>query len=95
MLKLVSFYIHSSIYVQVLLATLMTFGITAIGASLVFGFKKVNGTLLDAMLGLSAGVMISASFWSLLNPAIDEANNLGMTSWLIVSLGFFIGCVFF
>ncbi len=91
---MVSFYIHSSIYVQVLLATLMTFGITAIGASLVFGFKKVNGTLLDAMLGLSAGVMISASFWSLLNPAIDEANNLGMTSWLIVSLGFFIGCVF-
>ena len=43
------------------------------------------------MLGLSAGVMISASFWSLLNPAINQADALGMNSWLIVSIGFFTG----
>ena len=90
---MISFYINANVYIQVLLATLMTFGITALGAALVFFFKKVNGTILDAMMGLSAGIMISASFWSLLNPAIDTANKLGMNSWLIVSLGFFVGCL--
>ena len=88
---MIDFYINSSVYFQVLLATLMTWGITSLGAAIVFFFKKVNGTVLDAMLGLSAGVMISASFWSLLNPAINQANALGMTSWLIVSLGFLSG----
>ncbi len=90
---MVSFYINSSVYIQVLLATLMTWGITALGAAIVFFFKKVNGTILDAMLGLSAGVMISASFWSLLNPAINGANALHMTSWLVVSLGFLVGAI--
>ncbi len=90
---MVSFYINSSVYIQVLLATLMTWGITALGAALVFFFKKVNGTILDAMLGSSAGVMISASFWSLLNPAINGADALGMNSWLVVSLGFLSGGV--
>lgn len=88
---MVNFYINSGVYIQVLLATLMTWGITALGAALVFFFKKVNGLVLDAMLGLSAGVMISASFWSLLNPAINEANKLEMNAWLIVSVGFLIG----
>ncbi len=90
---MINFYINANVYIQVLLATLMTFGITALGAALVFFFKKVNGTILDAMMGLSAGIMISASFWSLLNPAIDTANNNGMNAWLIVSLGFFVGSV--
>lgn len=88
---MINFYINSGVYIQVLLATLMTWGITSLGAALVFFFKKVNGTLLDAMLGLSAGVMISASFWSLLNPAINGANSLGMKAWLVVSLGFLCG----
>ncbi len=91
--KLINFYINANVYVQVLLATLMTWGITALGAAIVFFFKKVNGLVLDAMMGLSAGVMISASFWSLLNPAINTANSLGMISWLVVSLGFLIGCI--
>jgi len=88
---MIDFYINSSVYIQVLIATLMTWGITALGASIVFFFKKVNGNVLDAMLGLSAGVMISASFWSLLNPAINQAEALGMTSWLVVSFGFLSG----
>ncbi|MBE6156487.1 MAG: ZIP family metal transporter [Firmicutes bacterium] len=88
---MINFYINSSVYVQVLVATFLTWGITALGASIVFFFKKVNGNVLDAMLGLSAGVMISASFWSLLNPAINQADALGMNSWLIVSIGFFTG----
>ena len=82
---MVNFYINSSVYIQVLLATLMTWGITTLGSAIVFFFKKVNNNILDAMLGLSAGVMISASFWSLLNPAINGADALGMCSWLIVS----------
>ena len=88
---MINFYINSSVYIQVLIAGLLTWGITALGAAIVFLFKKVNNTVLDAMLGLSAGVMISASFFSLLNPAINGANNLGMCSWLVVSLGFFCG----
>jgi len=88
---MIGMYINSSIYVQVILAGLLTWGVTALGAAIVFFFKKVNGSVLDAMLGLSAGVMISASFFSLLNPAINQAENLGMISWLVVSLGFFFG----
>lgn len=88
---MIDFYINSSVYVQVILAGLLTWGVTALGAAIVFFFKKVNGNVLDAMLGLSGGVMISASFFSLLNPAINGAESLGMTSWLVVSLGFFSG----
>ncbi len=91
---MIDFYINSSVYVQVIIATCFTWGITSLGAALVFFFKKVNGTILDAMLGLSAGVMISASFWSLLNPAINEAEALNMTSWIVVSIGFLTGGLF-
>ncbi len=90
---MVDFYINSGVYIQVLIATLMTWAITSLGAAIVFFFKKVNGTILDAMLGLSAGVMIAASFWSLLNPAIEEAKELGMVAWLVVSIGFLAGSI--
>ena len=63
---------------QSLIATLFTWGVTALGASLVFLFKKVNKNIMDAMLGLAGGVMIAASFWSLLSPAIEMAENLKM-----------------
>lgn len=86
-----SFYVNASIYLQVFIATLMTWFITSLGASLVFFFKKINQTILDGMLAASAGVMISASFFSLLNPAINSANELNMNSWLTLSLGFLIG----
>ena len=90
---MIEFYINSSVYIQVLIATLMTWAITTLGSALVFFFKKVNGTILDAMLGLSAGVMIAASFFSLLNPAIEEANDLGMNAALILTAGFLIGSI--
>lgn len=77
--------------IQALLATLITWGITACGAAVVFLFKKVNKNTLDAMLGLSAGVMIAATFWSLLSPAIEMANELNMISWLVVALGVLSG----
>lgn len=77
--------------IQALLATLFTWGVTALGASLVFMFKKVHKNILDAMLGIAAGVMIAASFWSLLSPAIDMADNLEMNTMLVVALGFLSG----
>lgn len=77
--------------IQAFLATLFTYGVTALGAALVFLFKRVNKTVMDAMLGFAAGVMIAASFWSLLNPAIEMADSLGMISWLVVFFGFFSG----
>lgn len=80
--------------IQTLLATLFTWGVTALGASLVFIFKKPNKSIMDAMLGFAAGVMIAASFWSLLNPAIEMADNLAMISWLVVSSGFLVGGIF-
>ena len=76
---------------QALIATLFTFSVTALGAMIVIFFKKINKNFMDAMLGLSGGVMIAASFWSLLSPAIEMANSLNMISWLIVSIGFFSG----
>ena len=76
---------------QALLATIFTWGITAIGAAIVFIFKKPNKNIMDAMLGFAAGVMIAASFWSLLEPSIEMANNLNMCSWIIASIGFLCG----
>jgi len=84
-------FINASPVLQAFLATLFTWGVTALGASLVFFFKKINNNILDAMLGFAAGLMIAASFFSLLSPAIEMANNLNMTSWIIVSLGFVSG----
>ena len=76
---------------QALIATLFTYFLTALGASLVFFFKKISKNIMDAMLGFAAGVMISASFFSLLSPAIEHANSLNMTPWIIISLGFLSG----
>lgn len=76
---------------QALLAGIFTWAVTMLGASIVFFFKEVKKGIMDALLGFSAGVMIAASFWSLLSPAIDMANSLNMTAWIVVFLGFFGG----
>lgn len=78
---------------QALIATTFTWSITALGAAIVFFFKKINKNLMDAMLGFAAGVMIAASFFSLLSPAIEMANNLKMIPWLVTFIGFFLGGV--
>ncbi len=80
--------------VQALLAGGFTWGVTALGASLVFFARSVNRSLLDAMLGFAAGVMIAASFWSLLVPAIDMAAAQGVPEWLPAAVGFLLGGVF-
>jgi ZIP family zinc transporter len=80
--------------IQALLATLFTWGVTALGAALVFFFKTINRKVLDAMLGFAAGVMIAASFWSLLAPAIEMSEEMGIPSWLPAVVGFLLGGVF-
>lgn len=76
---------------QALIATIFTWGVTALGASLVFLFKKINRNIMDAMLGFAGGVMIAASFWSLLSPSIEMAENLNMIPWLVAFIGFIGG----
>lgn len=77
-----------------LLATLFTWGVTALGAAMVFFFKEINFRVLNAMLGFASGVMIAASFWSLLAPSIDMAKALGFIPWLVAALGFLSGGLF-
>ncbi len=88
---MLDWFINLSHPIQAFIATLFTWGITAIGASVVFLFKKVNKSILDAMLGFAAGVMIAATFFSLLSPAIEMAESLEMIPWLVVSLSFLGG----
>jgi ZIP family zinc transporter len=79
---------------QALLATGFTWFVTALGASTVFFFKSVDRRLLDGMLGFAAGVMIAASYWSLLAPAIEMAEESPAPTWLPATLGFLLGGVF-
>ena len=72
---MVGFFQHFNPITQAFLATLFTWGMTALGASLVFATKTVNQRLLDSMLGFAGGVMIAASYWSLLAPAIEMSDN--------------------
>ncbi|TAK13383.1 MAG: ZIP family metal transporter [Anaerolineae bacterium] len=76
---------------QALLATGFTWGVTALGAAAVFFFTQVNRKLLDSMLGFAAGVMVAASFWSLLAPSIDLARQMGYIPWLPATVGFLVG----
>ncbi len=84
-----------------LIGTLFTYSVTALGAALVFPFANVSKKLFNGMLGFSAGVMIAASFWSLLNPAISLAETIYldtqsfiMIPWIQASLGFLSGGFF-
>jgi len=79
---------------QAFLATLFTWGVTALGAAAVFVTREVNKRLLQGMLGFAAGVMIAASFWSLLAPAIEMAEASGVPPWLPAMVGFLAGGAF-
>lgn len=80
--------------IQALCATLFTWGVTALGASLVFFFKSVNRKVLDGMMGFAAGVMIAASFWSLLSPAIEMSEQTSIAPWIPPAIGFLSGGLF-
>jgi ZIP family zinc transporter len=76
---------------QALLATLFTWGVTALGAAFVFFFKNVSKRVLDAMMGFAAGVMIAASYWSLLAPSIELASRTAALPWFPAVSGFLLG----
>jgi ZIP family zinc transporter len=87
------------VVLQALMATLFTYGLTALGAGTVFFFKDINRKVLDGMLGFAAGVMIAASFFSLLSPALEMAETAyaagqGLPSWAVAAIGFILGGVF-
>jgi ZIP family zinc transporter len=75
-------------------ATLFTWFITALGSAMVFFFKSINKKILNSMLGFAAGVMIAASFWSLLKPAIEMAEENGSIPWVPAIVGFLSGGAF-
>lgn len=79
---------------QAFLATLFTWGVTALGASLVFFTKTVSRRFLDAAMGFAGGVMIAASFWSLLAPSIALSTEIQVIPWVPALVGFLLGGAF-
>ena len=99
-LEIYKWFIVQHPVIQALCAGLFTWGLTAIGAALVFLFNSSNRKVLDAALGFTGGVMIAASFWSLLSPAIsavEKQQELGITNlpiWFAPAAGFLLGALF-
>ena len=98
--ELYKWFITQGPIMQALYAGLFTWGLTALGAALVFLFSSSNRKILDAALGFTGGVMIAASFWSLLSPSIayvEMQNDMGLSTmpvWLPPAIGFFLGALF-
>ncbi len=89
------FFIEIGPVYAALLATTFTWLVTALGASFVFFFKTMNRGVLDPMLGFTGGVMVAASFWSLLNPAIEISEKMYPDmKWMPAAVGFFLGAMF-
>lgn len=93
--QITDFFVSIGPVYSALLATMFTWLLTALGASLVFLFKNLHRGLLDAMLGFTGGVMVAASFWSLLNPAIEMSERLYPDMiWMPAAVGFLLGALF-
>jgi zinc transporter, ZIP family len=78
---------------QALIATLFTWGVTALGAASVYVIRNYNQKIMDALLGFAAGVMIAASYWSLLAPGIELAEQQGVPGWIPAAVGFLLGAL--
>ncbi len=79
---------------QALFGTFFTWGVTALGSAGVFLTKEVSRKLLNGMLGFASGVMIAASYWSLLAPAIEMSQDLSVPAWFPAAAGFLLGGAF-
>ena len=90
---MIDWFIGLEPWVQALIASIFTYGMTALGAALVFFFKKINNNVLSLMLGFASGVMIAASFFSLLAPAIEMSNGM-LPAWSVIAIGFGLGGLF-
>ncbi|WP_071130433.1 ZIP family metal transporter [Enterococcus timonensis] len=91
---MVDFFLELAPWQQALVGTGFTYFMTALGAALVFFFKTIKKDVLNLMLGFASGVMIAASFWSLLDPAIAQAKENGDIAWLVAAIGFGAGGIF-
>jgi ZIP family zinc transporter len=94
LLSPVDAFVGASPVIQALIATLFTWGMTAAGALPVFFTDRENRRLLDVLLGFTGGVMIAASYWSLLAPSIEMAADLAVPDWFPAAVGFLLGAVF-
>lgn len=90
---MINFFYDLNVYSQALLASTLTFAVTCLGAATVFAFKNVKKEVMNAMIALSAGIMLSAGIFSLLIPAIEQSESLGLNAVLIVSLSILVGSV--
>ncbi len=94
MSELMEWFKQADPIMQAFMATLFTWGVTALGASAVFFFRTINRKVLDGMLGFTAGVMIAASYWSLLAPSIEMSENHSIGKWFPPAVGFLAGAAF-
>ena len=92
--QVVEFFINIDPVLAAFLATVFTWFLTALGASLVFFFKNMNRVVLDGMLGFTGGVMVAASYWSLLAPAIEMSSGEGFVKVIPAATGFVLGAIF-
>lgn len=92
--SIISFFEGTDPILGALYATLFTWGLTALGASLVFFVKGMNRALLDGLLGFTGGVMVAASFWSLLAPGIEMSEGEGFVKVIPAAIGFGFGALF-
>ncbi len=88
---MINYFLNLTPIWQALIAGCFTFLVTSLGAAVVFVFKSVNKNIMDSMLAISAGIMLSASFFSLLNPAVEIAEELNLKVWLVVFIGIIFG----
>lgn len=89
-----NWFVNLNPVIQALIAATFTWGITALGALVVYFFKEINKKILDTILGFSAGVMLAASFWSLIEPSIELSFELGYIQWILPTIGFVVGGLF-
>jgi len=91
---MIAFIEQYSPIIQALMGTLFTWGVTALGSAMIFLAKDVSRKLLNGMLGFASGVMIAASYWSLLAPAIELSQGLAVPEWFPAASGFLLGGAF-
>ncbi|WP_010651369.1 ZIP family metal transporter [Oceanobacillus massiliensis] len=91
---MIDFFLSLDPVIQAGIATMFTWGMTALGAAVVFATKEFNQKLMDSMLGFAGGVMIAASFWSLLSPALEMAEAGPTPAWVPAAVGFALGGIF-
>lgn len=90
---MINFFYEMNPILQAFIASLITFLVTVFGSSLVLFFKKINKNIMDALLGISGGIMFAAAIFSLLLPSIEQANNLGLLTIVVVPASILIGTI--